>query len=390
MRSKGRSAARLILLSVACSCLMLAQSRPNPPRSQAGIRKASVPPPKLPSTKLVDSDQGLAILGAALGTKHAGHAGADCSHLVHAIYERAGFPYTYAPSGDLYIGTDEFRRVAQPQAGDLIVWLGHAGIVVNPREHTFYSALRSGLHVQEYDSPYWKRRGSPHFLRYVREQGVPLLTASNHAANVKPAASVKPVGLRNGGSRESIPAIKIPEDFGEAGDVVSPSDDQPALVPSLPGTVNVETAHPRSDQVRMALVQHFQEVDDALAARDVLKLYPSLVAFEQFEVKKVQLKRDNGWAEIHIIEPSMISSFGGHAKKFSKVQRWVLLRRSADVWELVLPADAVYLPREMAVHLMAHQLAALTDADPSSNSANDDKARLARWLNVLLAESPSR
>jgi cell wall-associated NlpC family hydrolase len=108
---------------------------------------------------LVNPEQGLAILGAALATKHPGRAGADCSHLVHAIYEKAGFPYTYVPSGDLFVGTDEFRRVAEPQAGDLVVWLGHAGIVVNPREHTFYSALRSGLLVQEYDSPYWKRRG---------------------------------------------------------------------------------------------------------------------------------------------------------------------------------------------------------------------------------------
>ena len=101
------------------------------------------------------------------------------------------------------------------------------------------------------------------------------------------------------------------------------------------------------------------------------------------------MKGDQGWAEVHISEPSLITSAGGHAKKYPKVQRWNLRRQSADVWELTLPADAIYVPREVAVHLMAHQLAALTDAD-SSNSNSDDKARLARWLDVLLAESPAR
>src|SRR4030081_741550 len=53
-------------------------------------------------------DEGLAILSAELDSRH--HAGftSDCSHLVHGVYERAGFPYGYANSLDLYAGIDEF------------------------------------------------------------------------------------------------------------------------------------------------------------------------------------------------------------------------------------------------------------------------------------------
>src|SRR5436309_2425756 len=57
----------------------------------------------------------------------------DCSHLVHYLYTRAGFPYPYAPSRALYSGVGGFRRVPQPRAGDLIAWRGHVGIVVNPQ-----------------------------------------------------------------------------------------------------------------------------------------------------------------------------------------------------------------------------------------------------------------
>jgi hypothetical protein len=330
---------------------------------------------------LVNPEQGLAILGAALATKHPGRAGADCSHLVHAIYEKAGFSYTYVPSGDLYVGTDEFRRVAEPQAGDLVVWLGHAGIVVNPREHTFYSALRSGLLVQEYDSPYWKRRGRPHFLRYVREQGVPLLTASNRGA------SLKPVSLKTNDSRELTSANRTPEDTGDPEEFAGSPGEQPSPVPTLPGIVSVETDRPKTDELRSTLLQHFEDTGDTLEAHDVLKLYPSLVAFESFEVKKVHAKGDQGWVEVQFKEPSLISSDRGQVKRFSKVQRWNLRRQAAGVWAVVLPSDATYVPREVAVHLMAHQLALLTDANSSSNGSSDDKASLARWLNLLLAES---
>ena len=86
----------------------------------------------MPFRSLTPSE-GLAILGAALDSRH-NHAdvSSDCSHFIHGLYESAGFPYQYASSSDLYAGAQEFRRVTSPQPGDLAVWRGHAGIVVNP------------------------------------------------------------------------------------------------------------------------------------------------------------------------------------------------------------------------------------------------------------------
>jgi hypothetical protein len=91
----------------------------------------------------------------------------DCSHFVQYLYEQAGLYYGYAPSRVLYDGMDGFKRVLHPRAGDLIVWRGHMGIVVDPGETTFLSALNSGVKTSSYESHYWKKRGRPHFLRYV-------------------------------------------------------------------------------------------------------------------------------------------------------------------------------------------------------------------------------
>ena len=91
----------------------------------------------------------------------------DCSHFVQYLYEQAGLYYGYAPSRTLYDGMDGFKRVSHPKPGDLIVWRGHVGVVVDPDETTFLSALRSGVKVASYQSHYWTRRGKPRFLRYI-------------------------------------------------------------------------------------------------------------------------------------------------------------------------------------------------------------------------------
>lgn len=97
----------------------------------------------------------------------------DCSHLVHYLYSRSGLDYVYADSVTLYEGVAKFRRVTRPQEGDVIVWRGHVGIVVDPDQHSFVSALRTGVKVSSYESQYWKRRGIPRFYRYVGTDSYP-------------------------------------------------------------------------------------------------------------------------------------------------------------------------------------------------------------------------
>src|SRR5215469_2010268 len=94
----------------------------------------------------------------------------DCSHLVHDVYQRAGFPYDYVSSRELYIGSTNFTHVRVPQAGDLVVWRGHVGIVIDPEQHSFFSFVRSGPDTQFYDSPYWRSRGAARFFRYLAEE----------------------------------------------------------------------------------------------------------------------------------------------------------------------------------------------------------------------------
>src|SRR5689334_25062338 len=115
--------------------------------------------------ELLSRSGGEAVVGTALNYGQS-LRGEDCSHLAHDVYQRAGLPYDYASSTSLYNGGPAFERVTRPQPGDLVVWRGHVGIVVNPQDGTFYSSLSSGPGTDSYESRYWLSRGPARFYRY--------------------------------------------------------------------------------------------------------------------------------------------------------------------------------------------------------------------------------
>jgi NlpC/P60 family len=117
--------------------------------------------------RTLSADDRLSIIAAALD-RRVRHSQRDCSHLVHAVYEEAGFPYSYRPSSEIYAGAAGFERVKQPESGDLVVWRGHVGIVIKPSRHIFFSYLSTGPGTDDYQAPYWRTRGHLRFYRYLK------------------------------------------------------------------------------------------------------------------------------------------------------------------------------------------------------------------------------
>jgi len=156
------------LIVCAFSCMPASAQAVEPLRAAPPVRtRSSLRPLAL------TPDDGLSVIAAALDAHLRRGRETDCSHLVHNIYDRAGFSYPYADSSDLYRGTDHFRRVKNPQPGDLIVWQGHVGIVVSPARHIFFSSLTRGPGTDKYDAQYWKERGPAKFYRYLKTESSP-------------------------------------------------------------------------------------------------------------------------------------------------------------------------------------------------------------------------
>ena len=116
--------------------------------------------------RLLTRAEGEALVDLAVAHPVAGRR-LDCSHLVHQILTAAGLTYPYATSLEIFAGVSQFQRVVTAQPGDLIVWPGHVGLVVDEGQRQFFSATRRGIRTDEYNKDYWRRRGHPRFYRYV-------------------------------------------------------------------------------------------------------------------------------------------------------------------------------------------------------------------------------
>jgi hypothetical protein len=331
----------------------------NPSTSRVDV----IPPRRSLRPVLMNVNDALSVIGAALESRDRDRAKADCSHLVHSIYEDAGFHYAYASSSTLYAGIAEFQPVTRPQVGDLVVWPGHVGIVVNPTQQTFFSALRSGLGVESYSSAYWSARGRCRFFRYVKAAGVATadgrstdltegLTRVAHEAEVNAETESKP---------EAIPA-----------------NIEPARVQII------SSGRPKPKEVTQALLRTFNTNQEGLGDADVFELNPSLIVFSQLEVKTVKIHGEQGQAVVRITAPVSVAKGKADLKKKQQTQIWLLRRLGRAEWELLLPQDAIYLPQNDAVRVLSHRLALLTD--PGSTSTQREKSELALMLKTLLTE----
>ena len=326
-------------------------------------------------------EEGLAVLGAALKSHPRPGLKSDCSHLVHAIFERAGFPYPYASSADLYTGIAEFRRVLRPQPGDLVVWPGHVGVAVNPAQSSFFSALHSGQGIESYDSPYWKERGRPHFFRYVKKASATVQVASSRTANLKPNVMASPRSQPLAPSNAGFNAAEQ----AQAEAVLSPRrvETTPANV-ALPRIQLLNSKRPKPAELSAALRKNFSETGEALQGENLLKLSRRVVVFDQLQVERVRLKREQGWADVVIKGAFSLPRQSANSKKHTERRRWLLRRRSQDTWELALPPQVIYVSNGFAVRMLVHQLAALTEDASGPPDSIDAKIQLAHLLSALL------
>jgi hypothetical protein len=328
--------------------------------------------------RTLSRSEGSAILQVALSPRSRTDSAFDCSHFVHTVYERAGFTYEYASSSDLYGGIDEFRRLASPQPGDLAVWRGHVGIVVDPRQRSFFSVLHSGPGLDYYDSPYWKRWGRPRFFRYKQ---APNGSASNpiRTASWEPAVSEHTTPSEiSAGSR----ANNLEEDSSRGAGAAKHFENQ-GVNSEISGLVFVNSASPKPDQVETAFLQACADSEAGLRGRDLLKSSQFLVVFDNFAVEKVHLAGKQGWVDIQIDEVVSVTEGRVEVHKHPERQRWPLSRAGKKTWKVFPSHDTIYLSQHTAESILAHELAQLTESDSENSVGNHQKAELARLLNLL-------
>ena len=323
-----------------------------------------------PRGRTLTSAEGAALVDVALDNSEARRA-PDCSHLVYQLLTAAGLAYPYAPSFAIFRGIPQFRRVTTPQAGDLVVWPGHVGLVIDPEQHTFFSRTGSGPRTVAYDSDYWRHRGRPRFYRYIigdstprvleaRVNGTKTTIASNDAEPERP-------------SDRSAVSVAAPPDAAEN------SDQQ-----QVPENIHLVTEQnrPTKDDVAAGVSELASASALALEARNRGQL--SVVLLRDIRVEKIQAKGDKGWADLRVESRAELAPDLTWKRTRVQTLRWEL-RRNQDGWILSPPKDRVYVDQNTAIPVLAKQLSALS-ATPAPATAQRQIGSLAALLDFLLNE----
>jgi hypothetical protein len=150
------------------------------------------------------------------------------------------------------------------------------------------------------------------------------------------------------------------------------------------GVQLVHSKRPKAKEVTDALEQALTQNGEILRGQDVLKPSYPLMVFDEFSVERVSLQGNRGWAEVRINGVLNLPGEGKNSIKRAERQRWLLVRRDHDTWELTLPTEAIYVPSDIAVRMLVHQLEGLTEETVEQPISAEKKVQLSRLLNVLL------
>lgn len=272
----------------------------------------------------------------------------DCSHLVHDIYEQAGFAYGYATSRELYAGNAKFTPVRAPQAGDLVVWPGHVGIVVDPKQHSFFSFVRSGADTQFYDSPYWRARGTARFFRYV-------------------------VGERIDSDRTFEAAVR--------------TDEQPRQREDARASVfQVAGKEPSPEEVMAAFVEMTRNSGESLRTPSLNGSGKSVIVYRELRVSSVQIKGKRGTALVRI------DSLGASSDTPNLQPGWteqsLELEKTKRGW-MMRPVEGVaYVKREVAFQVLSARLAELSQNQADTPELEREQRQIIRFLSALVSAIP--
>ena len=116
-----------------------------------------------------------------------------------------------------------------------------------------------------------------------------------------------------------------------------------------------------------------------------------MIVYDSFSIYRAEFKGTRGSAQARI--ESRVTLLGESIERKPRHEnfRWELLRVSGS-WEVLAPKDRVYVPRDVAVSMLAARLASLAqDSGVSgSDSSLRQQAQIVHALSALFEEERAR
>jgi hypothetical protein len=323
---------------------------------------------------LVSADQGQALADFALRSGRRIRPKPDCSHLVHLLYARAGLIYAYEDSRVLYRGVNDFERVKTPQPGDLVVWLGHVGIVLSPEENTFLSSVHSGILTESWTAAHWVHRGRPRFYRYRIGPAADMHLLAAIMGDIPPAQK------ENHGDVPSSASAQIPTDqAGIEDDGLQAKRDDPLAPDALRDPRLDEGSHfgsivgviaqrqtPSKQQIAAAMMESSKARARRLIGGETLNLDLPVTVFDRLEVEKIKMKHENGRITLRLSE-TLAQEAGRSLSSGTRERELSISRRSDGVWVVVDSQARTYISHADALSVFERQAELFLQHAPNSS-----------------------
>jgi hypothetical protein len=147
---------------------------------------------------------------------------------------------------------------------------------------------------------------------------------------------------------------------------------------ALPANIIVVAAasRPTNEEIGNTILEYNTSAGNLLQNWPAANLGRIVMVYDQLRVARVDLKRDRGWVSAQAEGRFSIGGKGFEGKHRIEKLRCEL-RRTPQGWQLQMPANRIYVPRDAAIRALATQLASLTqhevDSEDSSSSLNQQK-----------------
>jgi hypothetical protein len=272
-----------------------------------------------------------------------------------------------------------------PQAGDLVVWRGHVGIVIDPDQHSFFSFVRSGPDTQFYDSPYWRSRGIARFFRYVIEKPF-------HADHTLEAAGHADHQTFQGDSRssENHPPSKLSKPApAHASNPVPVVDRSSSITVETPREILLQVAgkNPAPEEVMAAFVEMNQNSGESLRTGSLNSPGKAVIVYRELSVSAVQIKGKRGTALVRMESLGILAD-----TQTSSQPRWreqsLEFEKTKRGW-VISPIQDAYVKREAALKVLSARLAELSKNTDATPEQKREQRQIIRLLNSLVVDDSS-
>jgi hypothetical protein len=191
----------------------------------------------------------------------------------------------------------------------------------------------------------------------------------------------------------SVPVIEEPEEDSSTGLVRTGSADaedadvgEPTALAAVevPPSIAIiaRKAQPTREEVSEAISELSSASGNVLRKPDLSKHPVEVAIFDQFQVQRVQIKKDRGWAQVRVDSRVTLKGPKLEQKHRTAKLRWEL-RRTEKGWLALTPTDRNYVPRDVAIRVMATQLAALTQSGLPNSQTPEVVLQEAQLVHIL-------